>query len=564
MGRFNLLDEPWILVMTDDKGSSEEVSLIQLFQNAHMYKGLAGEMQMQNFAMLRLLLAVLHTVFSRFDWQGEPYPYLVLDERCKQTEEIDEDDYAEHEERLMDTWQNLWQLGSFPMKVAEYLNCWRDRFYLFDGKHPFYQVTHEELMKRPIKAGRGSNPTQIRPKTLNRTISESGNKTALFSPRYEADANKNRISEAGLARWIVLYQGVVGTGDKAAYKEYEGTNSKGWIYDIGGVALGGRTLFETLLLNLALVHPEEEYRTTIQRPCWEQTGDEIISRLMLGYPIDNLAELYTNWSRAMYMDPKTDVGKDFAVSTVKLPEINHKDQFIEPMTLWRYRTQGVNKGFRTPQRHQMNTSFWRSFGTVFLRSDVNEKRPGIIEWFYRIVKINKETNAVIESYGMESDGNATSWVPVDEYFDTLNISEHVLADVQDEGWVVRINGEVEIAKEVIQNTFGRFADEVKSIRNLSGSDFRNKLIQKAYYEIDQPFRSWLRSLDVNQDKDERIRKWREELRVIVRREAEFLVQSAGNRDYKGFFDKDKHFKNIATAYNDFDYWLNRNLGFIKN
>jgi len=43
-----------------------------------------------------------------------------------------------------------------------------------------------------------------------------------------------------------------------------------------------------------------------------------------------------------------------------------------------------------------------------------------------------------------------------------------------------------------------------------------------------------------------------------------LVQSAGNRDYKGFFDKDKHFKNIATAYNDFDYWLNRNLGFIKN
>ena len=87
-----------------------------------------------------------------------------------------------------------------------------------------------------------------------------------------------------MARWIVLYQGVVGTGDKAAYKEYEGTNSKGWIYDIGGVALGGRTLFETLLLNLALVHPEEEYRTTIQRPCWEQTGDEIISRLMLGYP----------------------------------------------------------------------------------------------------------------------------------------------------------------------------------------------------------------------------------------------------------------------------------------
>ena len=74
--------------MTDDMGSSEEVSLIQVFENAHIYKQLAGEIPMQNFAMLRLLLAVLHTVFSRFDAQGVPYPYLVLDERFRQPEEL--------------------------------------------------------------------------------------------------------------------------------------------------------------------------------------------------------------------------------------------------------------------------------------------------------------------------------------------------------------------------------------------------------------------------------------------------------------------------------------------
>ena len=73
MSRFNLLEENWIAVMTDDKGSIREVSLIDLFNNAHNYVGLAGDMPIQDFAVLRMLLAVLHTVFSRFDAEGNPY-----------------------------------------------------------------------------------------------------------------------------------------------------------------------------------------------------------------------------------------------------------------------------------------------------------------------------------------------------------------------------------------------------------------------------------------------------------------------------------------------------------
>jgi len=564
LSRFNLLEEPWILVMTDDRGSSEEVSLVQVFQNAHKYKQLSGEMQMQNFAMLRLLLAVLHTVFSRFDAHGEPYPYLDLDEKYRQMNELDEDDWEEHEENLKITWEELWRRKSFPGVVVEYLERWKDRFYLFDGINPFYQVTQEELLKRPIKAGRGSNPTQIRPKTLNRTISESGNKIALFAPRYDADANKDRISEAELARWLVLYQGVVGTGDKAVYKDFEGTNSKGWIYDLGGVALSGRNLFETLLLNLVLVHPEEEYRTTIQRPCWERTGDEIIDSLIFGYPIDNLAELYTNWSRAIYIDPEAELDKDFAISTVKLPEVDHRDQFLEPMTLWRYRTQGPNKDYRIPQKHTLNASFWRSFGTTFLTKDPMDKRPGIVDWFYKIASITDESHAVIVSYGMESDGNATSWLPVEEYFDSLDVSQLVLTDVQKDGWVARIDSEVETAKQVIENVLRRFANEVQTIRNLKSSGFASRLIQQAYYEIDQPFRHWLSSLEVNEDKDERVREWRLTLRKIIRKQADDLVESAGHRDYKGIIEKDKPFKNIAIAYNQFDYWLNRTLEFIRD
>jgi len=564
MGRFNLLEEPWILVITDDQGSTEEVSLLQLFKNAHKYKQLAGETPMQNFAMLRLLLAVLHTVFSRVDTQGRPYPYLVIDDKLRQLEELDEDDLEEHVGNLMSTWKELWNRCSFPQIVLDYLILWKERFYLFDQFHPFYQVTKEELFKRPIKSGRGSNPTSILPRTFNRTISESGNKTSLFSPRCSADGSKDRMNEAELARWLVLYQGVVGTADKAVYSDFQGTNSKGWIYDIGGINLRGKSLYETLLLNLVLVHPEEQYRGTIQRPCWERTGDEIISDLLYGRPVDNLAELYTNWSRAIYIDPNTQLNHNFCINTVKLPEIDHQDQFLELMTLWRYRTQGPNKNYRTPQKHQMDAALWRSFGTVFLTKEPNDKRPGIIDWFYSIAKIVGSTHAVIESYGMESDGNATSWLPADEYFDVLDINEFVLTDDQKDGWVVRIDGEVEKAKEVIDKTLRRFASEIQKIRGVKDNGYVSKIVKQAYFEIDQPFRNWLSSLTVDQDKDERIRSWRLELRALLRSQAEQLIQSAGYRDFKGVFDKDKRFTNIATAYNEFDYWLNKMLGFIGN
>ena len=79
MGRFNLIDEPWISVITDKTGQTQEVSLISLFENAHLYKRIAGDTATQNFAVMRVVLAVLHTVFSRFDAKGEPYCYFDLD-----------------------------------------------------------------------------------------------------------------------------------------------------------------------------------------------------------------------------------------------------------------------------------------------------------------------------------------------------------------------------------------------------------------------------------------------------------------------------------------------------
>ena len=53
---FNLLEEPWIRVMTKDH-KIKELSLTDTLIYSHEYVGLAGELEAQNVAVLRLCLA---------------------------------------------------------------------------------------------------------------------------------------------------------------------------------------------------------------------------------------------------------------------------------------------------------------------------------------------------------------------------------------------------------------------------------------------------------------------------------------------------------------------------
>ena len=73
MSDYNLIDEPWISVVVDYKGTTKLVGLKEFFEHAHEYIALAGDMPTQDFAVMRFLLAILHTVFSRYDAHGEEF-----------------------------------------------------------------------------------------------------------------------------------------------------------------------------------------------------------------------------------------------------------------------------------------------------------------------------------------------------------------------------------------------------------------------------------------------------------------------------------------------------------
>lgn len=542
MSRFNLLDEPWITVIMSDSGAQKNVSLSEVFRDAQKIRCLAGDTKTQDFAVLRLLLAVVQTVFSRVDASGEAYTYLELDERMRPEEPAEEDGQEE-------TWNNLWDAGKFPGAVIEYLECWRDHFYLLDDKFPFFQVNHIDISKRlPEK----KKPTAVFGKTFNRVISESNNKTALFSPRADAGNIKDCMTEAELARWLITFQGYSGLSDKASLVEKSMKPSKGWLFDLGGIYLSGENLFETLVMNY--IPPNEEDEFPIQNPCWEHSGNEVLAGLLSGRTVNNLAELYTNWSRAISINPEMDFAKPISINIVKVPALEHADNFLEPMTIWKKNLSGEYKDRFIPQKHRVGQSMWRSFGSIAMRTSKDQHLPEIMKQFVRVKKTAGNRNITVNAVSMADDGNATSWMPVDEIADSLRVNDLVITDQQDDGWVVRIKDVVEETKFSVDTIFRRFLKQIEEIRNLNKSGFVERNISRTYFLIDQPFRDWIETIAPNDVKEKKIHEWKLKLERLVLDQAKTIVQEAGNRDFTG-----KDGNNIITAFLSFQRNLKKKL-----
>ena len=552
MPRYNLLDEKWIQVASKD--TVEKVSIKELFAGAAKYKELAGDMKTQDFAVMRVMLAILHTVFSRFDSNGDPYEFFEVDEESfLQIGELEENYLDDYEDALYQTWIDIWNAKEFPKVVYEYLEKWRERFFLYDDKYPFFQVTKEVIEKDAAGGG------EFYGKNINRLVSESNNKQAYFSPKDES--YKEYIVDDELARWLITLQGYIGTSDKKKVGSAK-TYSKGWLYDLGGVYLQGNNLFETLMLNFVIAHNENNNLLKTQKPCWEAETIEKNVEYYFHNGIDNIASLYTAWCREIFIDPNRTKEDKFVCFIAKLPEIEHSNAFLEPMTVWKYNDTGEYKDKYRPRKHDANKSMWRNFG---LLTGVGEgtRKPGVIEWLNKLGDIseseelgfNKE-NIKLCAVCMLDDGNATSWAPIDEVEDTLNLKERVLIDTGDNGWIVRINKTITDTKACIDRTLKIFIKDLLDIRNMEKSDV-SKYIEQFYFRIDLSFRNWIESIDIDNDKDTKEVEWQGILKKAMKEYVDELVSSSGLRDYKGI-ETSNGVKNIATIYNSFLYRLNQN------
>jgi len=560
--KFSLLTEPWLKVIDSQSNQEQTVSLIDLFENSQNYRQLAGEMRSQDLAILRLLLAILTTVYSQFDMIGDRYDWLENSHDATRSElTIDQDIFDEDgQDELLKTWQDLYQAGKFSETVVRYLTTYQDRFDFF-GERPFYQVTTEEYdalvpKNKSVVAGKG----QVSVKQINRRISESANTPAIFSPKFGEAKNDLQLDE--LVRWVITYQNFTGVTDKTKIVTDEKfSNPAGWLYRINPVFVKGKNLFETLMLNLVLVTPRNrDGKYVLQKPVWEYptVRDYVEMRKKQLLP-DNLAELYTAWSRILHIE-WNDQGKP-VIFSAGIPMFEADNALIEPMTTWR-RDKKTNvyrpavKGLRS-----LGIAMWRNFGqyvNVRQADDIHE--PGLVIWLRYLKQkklIARDAPLILNSVALISDGNATSQSPAVELVDDMQLQTDVLFDDDTDYWPARIEDAIEFA-QTTGTDYYHFASDIGTIRNLDVRPFASAMSAKFYDRLNEPFKQWLGALTVTDNRDEKINLWKDQLKEITKQSVADVLKTASPRDIKGVTTKQGTL-NIFTAKNHLMYNLRIHL-----
>ena len=349
---FDLTSRPWIRVRLST-GDITELSLTDLFRCAHECTALAGELPTQDFALLRLLLAILR----------RSHPHAT--------------DSA--------AWSELWERGTFdPAPVSAYLSRHHDRFDLLDPQTPFYQVAGLTTAKGTM-AG------------IARLVADVPAGHQFFTTRAGSALTTMGFAEA--ARWIVHCQVFDASGIKSgALGDDRVKGGKGypigvaWCGWLGAAVVEGSNLFETLLLNLPLGSTLASQ--TEDLPVWERTPQTAATegRSAPYGPVD----LLTWQSRRIRLDH--DGERATGVLVANGDALHPRNMFHhEYMTSWRLseaqmKVQGSSDPIFMPRQHQPERALWRGLAGFFAETrdadSPTTSKPG--RWLEWLAELRRE------------------------------------------------------------------------------------------------------------------------------------------------------------------------------
>lgn len=517
-GIYNLLDEPWILA-TDLDNHMVSCSLTEVFEKAHQLKSLAGELPTQDVAVLRLLLAVLHTVFYRFQPDGTP-------------EELDE------QEQAIARWKELWQAGRFPADlIRNYLEQYRERFFLFHEEYPFLQVKDGQYR---AKSGQLIAPSDKELMYFVGEIAQSANKDNLFLSRRLGHV----LECAEAARWLI-HMNSFDLSPSGAPPKNE-TKIKGyqsaWLANLGIVYLQGENLFQTLMLNLYL-GPQDEDAYENPVPLWEDSqkiNGSVLENISAPAPV-TLAELYSR--RFRYLELKPNEGKTgvVGVSILSGCKFDDDNQAKEPMTVWK-----IVDNSRKPKMHTIDKRIWQDFSALMIPNTKKTERPGILNWVSQLQHAGKLNigKLRIQTVGQDTKNNSAL---KDVFSDGLSIHSILIEKIEEGGWLLRVNNEI-AAMEEMANVVGELAKNIERAKGeREGKGPRQKAKEQAYSRLDVPFRQWLEQINPEADEpDEQCGAWRNQAHRIVRQLGEELVAQAGPKALVGH-KWDKQWYTVSDA-----------------
>lgn len=327
MPTFNLIDSPWLPLVSKTTKTAQEVSLRDALLNADKFDDFVVEQPTHTPALLRqVLLPVV------MDALGRPH------------------DQAE--------WSARFDTGGFTQqeqdKLSSYLEEHRARFDLFDAEQPFAQVGSLHTPKHETKGS-----------ALLVATAASGNNVPLFAGRTDGDPLP--LAPAQAARWLLhahcwdtaaIKSGADGDPQMKAGKTTG--NPTGPLGALGVVLPLGRSLYETLLLNIPFGSQSDD-----DRPHWRR--DPLGPGWQVRPPA-GLLDLWTWQSRRVRLIPEQ-TGDDTRVCRVVLCAGDRLRELPEweTHTAWNLekKTPKTARGtFRRPRRHVPGKAAWRGLDAL--------------------------------------------------------------------------------------------------------------------------------------------------------------------------------------------------------
>lgn len=514
--RFNLVDDPWVAVVDGD--TVVELSLGEVLRSADRLGPLAGELATQDFAVLRLLLAVVHRAV------GGPRD-------------------LDHWEELRSDWPAL------ADQVDTYLDRHRDRFYLVHPIHPFMQVAD-------LATSRGDVGE------LDRVVCD-GRGTYLSTRLGE---RRERLAWAEAARWLVhvhafdvsgVHTGALGDSRVSGGKGFPiGT---GWAGQIGGVHAVGSTLAETVLLNLVapgtgtLNVPGGD-----DLPVWERPPQSVLPEEWTPRTPKDAAyrqptgpvDLYTWPARRVRFvgDGEGATGVINAQGDRATPQ---NRQVVEPMTVWRYsepQTKKLGQDTYMPRQHDPSRAFWRGMAAL-LPQGAAPVRPGgpsrslppaVVGWV-----------GALRSDGLIDSGHVRLAAVGLVYGSNESVFEELVVDDLELPSALLVPAAAELAQAAV-DAVAAAEHGVRHLRDLAhhvacaaGGDResdgpRDRASTDAYGELDGLFRPWVLTLDERCDPRERLVAWHRAVDLLLRRLGDDIVDAAGPAALRGRHVNGRH------------------------